>query len=182
MKRFCIAVIAFALSFPGFARQSVGAVECDFVQTRKMKMVKDAIVSTGHLSCNASGDLKWEYFTPTPMAFIVSDGRASILKDGRTTPLDQSKGRAFVQMGRMIMDSVCGRQIEGNGLFSVESVTVDGISIITLTPLKKELGQIMQRFVLHFDPELGAARKVEITGKSGDLTVIEMKNIVISDR
>ncbi len=181
MKRFCAAAILFTLSLSCFAAGNAG-VECDFVQTRTMKMMKEAMVSTGHLSCSPSGDLKWEYFTPTPLAFIVTGGRASILKDGRTTPLDQSKGRLFVQMGRMIMDNVNGKAVDGNGMFSVQSAEMEGISVITLTPMKKELGQIMQKFILHFDPKAGVARKVEILGKSGDLTVIEMKNIVISDR
>lgn len=181
MKRFRIVVILLALPFCCFAANGEG-VECDFVQTRTMKMMKEAVVSTGHLSCNAGGDLRWEYFTPVSIAFVVTDGRASVLKDGNVTPLDQSKSRAFAQMGRMIMDNVCGKPVDGNGMFSVQSTDVDGINIITLTPLKKELGQIMKKFVLHFDPQIGAARKVEITGKSGDMTVIEMKNIVISHR
>ena len=59
------------------AAVSMKTMQCDFVQTKYLRMLNDKMVSTGKMYYQQSDKLRWEYTSPYTYAFVLNGFKGS---------------------------------------------------------------------------------------------------------
>lgn len=159
------------------ATQKMKTMECDFVQTKHLKMLNDKMVSKGKMHYQQSDKLRWEYQTPYTYTFILNGTNIMMKKKNRTDVIDVNQNKAFKEIARIMMNSVVGNNLNNNRDFTTRMAQTQTEWIAYLTPKTGEMKMMFSQIVLHFDKKTDTITKVELIEKKGDKTIIELKNI-----
>lgn len=159
------------------AAASVKTMQCDFEQTKSLKMLGDKMVSKGVMLCRQPDMLRWEYVSPYTYTFILNSGTVTIVKGERTDVIDVNANKMFREIARIMMDSVLGKCLTDKKNFKVTVKAEGDDYLATLIPLKKSMKQMFGRIVLHFDRKQAMVTAVELFENNGDSTFIRLYNI-----
>lgn len=162
------------------AASSMQSMQCDFVQTKHLKLLKDKMVSNGKMYYQSPNLLRWEYVNPYTYTFILNDSKVLLKKDKRNDVIDINKNKVFKEIARMMMNSVVGKCLNDTKTFSTTITSSGKGYVATLIPLRKDIKQMYNKIILHFDATNCCVRRVEMYEKSGDFTVIELKNVLLN--
>ena len=152
------------------------SMQCDFVQTKHLKMLNDKVVSKGKMYYQQSDKLRWEYVSPYKYTFILNGSKVQLKNSKRNDVIDVQKNKLFKEIARIMMSSVVGNCMNDKSF----KVTIsDGKTewIATMVPQRREMKQMFQTIKLHFNKQNSMVSMVELIEKNGDKTVIELKNI-----
>lgn len=165
-------------------RQQINAVastmktmQCDFVQTKYLKMLNDKMVSHGKMYYKQSNQLHWEYTSPYTYTFILNDSKVQICQGDRKDVIDVNQSKFFKEIARIMMNSLVGKSFTDQKDFTSSIVEEGSEYVATLYPRQKQMQQMFQSLVLHFDKQKSIVSVVELIEKKGDKTVIELKNV-----
>lgn len=156
------------------------SLECDFVQTKHIRMLNDRMVSKGKMYYQQPDRLRWEYVSPYTYTFILNGNQVMLRNSGRTDVIDVNRNRMFKEIARIMMDSILGRCLTDEKSFRTEIAENDKEWVATLYPQKKDMKQMWSRLVIHFDRSSETVAKVEMHEPGGDHTVIDLKNISVN--
>ncbi|MBO5053123.1 MAG: outer membrane lipoprotein carrier protein LolA [Muribaculaceae bacterium] len=162
------------------AAASTKTMQCDFVQTKSLKMLGDKMISKGQMWCQNPSLLRWQYNTPYNYIFILNGNTVKIAKGKRRDTIDINKNKMFKEIARIMMNSVLGNVLTDKKDFSASVIARHRYYIVTLVPQKKEMKQMFKSILLHFDTVLKVVTKVEMIEKNGDNTVIQLNNIKVN--
>ena len=154
------------------------SLTCDFVQTRHNSLISAPVVSTGRMAYERPSRLRWGYVTPKELVFIMNAGKAYIKKDGHKTLLDAARSKAFRKISTLIMSCVTGQGLTDDKTFCVGVKQESDRYVLTLTPRQKDLQRMYRSITLHYNIRQQLVDRVEMLEKNGDVTRIEMNNIV----
>ena len=152
-------------------------MECDFVQTKKIKLLNRSMVSRGHMSYRQPDKLRWEYTTPYTYVFVVNGSKVQILNNNRKDVIDVDRSRMFREIVNIMLGTVAGTSLGDRSSFRTTVTGTQTEYIATLVPQKKEMRQMYSNIILHFDPKAGVVSKIEMNEAKGDMTTIELRNI-----
>jgi len=153
-------------------------LECDFVQTKYLKILNNKMVSRGKMYYQQPDKLRWEYQSPYSYILIMNQNKVLIKNNTRTDVIDINQNKMFKEIGRLMMNSIVGGFLDDQHSFDISITLSDGIYIATLLPLNREMKQMWTKLVLYFDPISLGVTQVEMHEKTGDYTVIELLNSV----
>lgn len=159
------------------AAMEMKSMECDFVQTKHLKLLSDKMVSKGRMYYQQKNRLRWEYTAPHKYVFILNDTKVSINNGDRNDIIDTNQNKVFKEIARVMMNSVVGKCLNDEREYKVDITAGAYEWIARLTPLRKNMKQMFTSIVLHFDKQRALVTKVELTEKNNDRTVIELKNV-----
>ncbi len=159
------------------AAQAVKSLQCDFVQTKQLRLLNDKMVSRGKMHYANGGKLRWEYTSPYTYLLIMNGDRVLLKNKDRQDVIDMQQNKLFREIGNIMMNSVVGKCLSDDRNFRTQLTTEGGEWVATLTPLRKEMKQMFQTITLHFDQRQGVVNRVVLKEKGGDETVIELTNI-----
>jgi len=166
------------------ASQAVSTVQADFTQTKRLKMLNDAMVSKGRMWCTQPNRLRWEYTTPYASLFILNDNKVLFRNSKHSNTLNANRHKRIREMIRIMIPSNLGKVLQEKKDFHTTTETTDNQHILTLTPQNRELKQMFSRIVLYYDRKQSVVTQIEMYEKSGDSTTIQLssikKNIVIN--
>lgn len=166
------------------ASQAVESVQADFTQTKRLKMLNDAMVSKGRMWCTQPNRLRWEYTTPYASLFILNDNKVLFKNSKRSNTLNANRHKRIREMIRIMIPSNLGKVLSQKKDFHATVETTGNQHILTLVPQKKELKQMFARIVLYYDRKQAVVTQIEMFEKNGDSTTIQLssikKNIVIN--
>lgn len=157
--------------------QSLKTLQCDFVQTKHLKMLGEAMVSKGCMAYAQPDKLSWQYTSPYSYTFILNDNQVLLRNAHRNDVIDVKQNKMFKEIARIMMNSVVGRCLTDERDFRTTIRTEKSEWVATLTPLKKEMRQMFTTIVLHFDRQQSVVTQVELKEKNGDRTIIELRHI-----
>ena len=80
-----------------------------------------------------------------------------------------------------MMNSVVGKALNDKRDFKVSFSTTTTEYIATLYPQQKQLQQMFQKIILHFNKQRAMVSKVELIEKRDDRTIIELKNVKVNN-
>ena len=107
------------------AAASMKTMQCDFVQTKYLRMLNDKMVSRGKMYYQQSDKLRWEYTSPYAYAFVLNGSRVLISKGNRNDVINVNQSKFFKEIARIMMNSVVGKvslhQPPNTLLFSIHS-------------------------------------------------------------
>ena len=190
MKRFLIA-LAFLLSPSSFllprasaqqkeiqqAAAAVKTMQCDFVQTKHLKLLNDKMVSRGRMYYQQSDRLRWEYTSPYTYTFILNGQKVLLKNSRRNDVIDVRQNKVFREIAQIMMNSVVGKCLSDEKDFRTTIRTTPTEWVATLEPQRKDMRQMFQQIILHFSRQQKMVSEVELIEKKGDRTIIELKNV-----
>ena len=161
------------------AAERIKTIQCECTQTRYMKMLSKEQVSMGKMFCQQPDKLRWEYVSPKASALIMDGVNVRMTKADTG---NESRNKFVGEMARMIMNSVAGKCLTDSKAFLVSAQETPTEYVATLLPQKKEMKRMYTKLVLHFDLKQSTVTEIEMYEKSGDRTVIELRDIRINER
>lgn len=162
------------------AAQSMTSMQCDFVQTKHMKLLNDNMVSYGKMYYQQNSKLRWEYTSPYTYTFILNDSKVLLKKGNRNDVIDVNQNKMFKEIARMMMNSVVGKCLTDKKDFKISVAETPEQYVATLLPQKKDMKQMFSKVILYVNKRQLSIAKVEMQEKKGDYTVIELKNIQLN--
>lgn len=152
-------------------------MQCDFVQTKQLKLLNDRLVSKGKMCYQKSDKLRWEYTSPTSYVFILNGDKVLLKNNNRNDVIDVKQNKLFREIARIMMSSVVGNCLSDEKNFKTSIASMPTEWVATMLPLKKDMKQMFQKIILHFNKQKSMVSSVELIEKNGDQTLIELKNI-----
>lgn len=159
------------------AAQAMTSLQCDFVQTKQLKMLNDKMVSEGRMYYSQKDKLRWEYVKPYQYTFIMNGDRVLMKNRERSDVIDVRQNKLFREIANIMLNSVVGNCLSDDRTFKTTIATAGGEWVATLLPQRKDMKQMFQKIILHFDQRQATVSRVELVEKNGDQTTIDLKNI-----
>ena len=163
------------------AASAMKTMQCDFTQTKHLRMLNDKMTSKGRMYYQQTNRLRWEYTSPYSYTFILNDDKVLLKNAQRNDVIDVNKNKLFREIARIMMNSVVGTSLTDKSFKS--TIATNGNEwIASLLPQRKDLKQLFQKIILHFNRTNAMVKQVELIEKNGDKTVIELNNIRTNEK
>lgn len=159
------------------AASAMKTMQCDFVQTKHLRMLNDKLVAQGRMYYQQTNKLRWEYTSPYAYIFILNGDKVLLKNRQRNDVIDVNQNKLFREIARIMMSSVVGDCLADSKDFKTTIATVGDEWVATLLPQRKDMKQMFQKLLLHFHQQRAVVTRVELIEKNGDKTVIDLKNI-----
>ena len=151
-------------------------MQCDFVQTKRMKLLSKEMQSKGVMYFKRPNKLRWQYTAPYDYTFILNGDKVQIKSSKSTKNIDVQGNKMFRQITNIILNSVTGGSLKSSSDFTVEVYKKDNTYFARLFPKKKELKQLYQVIEIYFDSALTMVNSVRMVEKTGDETRVNLIN------
>lgn len=151
-------------------------MQCDFVQTKRMKLLSKEMQSKGVMYFKRPNKLRWQYTAPYDYTFILNGDKVQIKSSKSTKNIDVQGNKMFRQITNIILNSVTGGSLKSSSDFTVEVYKKDTTYFAKLFPKKKELKQLYQVIEIYFDSALTMVNSVRMVEKTGDETRVNLIN------
>ena len=155
---------------------NLASMQCEFVQTKKVVLLNDRMVSKGKMFYKQSNKLRWEYTTPYTYVFVLNGSKISLGKNQKNV-IDVNQSKVFKEIASIMMNSVVGKCLSDKKSFKTTIKVSNSEYIATLIPRTKEIKRLFNTIILHFDKQQSFVIRVELIEKNGDVTTIDLKNI-----
>lgn len=159
------------------ATSSMKTMQCEFKQTKKMKMLKNEMKSSGIMYFRSPNKLRWQYNTPYSYMFVMSGNKVSLKSSKGTQKIDTQRNKMFRQISDIILGCVTGGSLKSSTDFNVEIWRENGSYVAKLFPKKKELKSLYCNIKIKFNSSLTMVQSVEMNEKSGDTTIVTLLNV-----
>lgn len=156
-------------------------MQCDFVQTKHLKMLNNDFVSHGKMYYQQSNKLRWEYTSPYSYTFILNNDQVLLKNKQRNDLIDVKQNKLFREIVRIMMSSVVGNCLADDKNYKVSVAAIGNEWVATLLPQRKDMKQMFPKLILHFNAKKSVVNNVELYDKNGEKTIIELKNIRINE-
>ncbi len=190
-RPFLVFLLAVFLTLPADAQQSDAAIrkkisaaasqmrsmQCDFVQTKTLKMLNEKLISKGRLAYQQTDKLRWEYTSPYQYTFIVNGSEVYIKSGQRADKINVNQSKVFKEIARIMMNSVVGRGISDSKDFKTTITSTSGGWAATLVPQRGDMKKMFSKIRLLFNPRSAMIQTVELYEQNGDHTVIQLRNV-----
>ena len=164
------------------AASTMKTMQCDFTQTKHLKMLNDKMTSKGRMYYQQTNRLRWEYTSPYSYTFILNDDKVLLKNAQRNDVIDVNKNKLFREIARIMMNSVVGTSLTDDKSFKSTIATNGSEWTAFLLPQRKDLKQLFQKIILHFNRTNAMVKQVELIERNGDKTVIELNNIRTNEK
>ena len=164
------------------AASAMKTMQCDFTQTKHLRMLNDKMTSKGRMYYQQTNRLRWEYTSPYSYTFILNDDKVLLKNKQRNDVIDVNKNKLFREIARIMMNSVVGTSLTDDKSFKSAIATNGNEWIASLLPQRKDLKQLFQKIILHFSKKNAMVKQVELIERNGDKTVIELNNIRTNEK
>lgn len=164
------------------AASAMKTMQCDFIQTKHLRMLNDKMTSKGRMYYQQTNRLRWEYTSPYSYTFILNDDKVLLKNKQRNDVIDVNKNKLFREIARIMMNSVVGTSLTDDKSFKSTIATNGNEWIASLLPQRKDLKQLFQKIILHFSKKNAMVKQVELIERNGDRTVIELNNIRTNEK
>jgi outer membrane lipoprotein-sorting protein len=158
------------------ASSAMKTMQCDFTQTKRMKMLSKDMQSKGVMYFKRPDKLRWQYTSPYDYTFIMNGDKVQIKSMKSTKNIDVQQNKMFRQITNIILSSITGGTLRTSADFTVELWQQDKSYFVKLYPKKKELKQLYQHLEIWFDPALTKVSTVKMMEKTGDMTIVNLLN------
>ena len=162
------------------ASENISTLQADFTQTKKMKMLSNAITSKGKMWCKQPNLLRWEYLTHNKSALILNNGKVLLKGSKHNHTINVNRNKMLRELTRLMIPNGLSKCLSEKKDFLISIENKNNHHILTLIPQSKEIRQMFTQIILYYDREQSVVTKVEMWEKNGDSTTIELSSIIIN--
>ena len=153
------------------------SMQCDFTQTKRMKLLKKEMTSKGVMYFKKDNKLRWQYTSPYDYTFIMNGDKVRIKSTKSTQDINVQGNKIFRQITNIILNTVTGGGLKSASDFTVEVYQSDKGYFAKLYPKKKEVKQIYNVIEIYFNASLTMVSSVRMIEKTGDETLVNLNNL-----
>lgn len=155
----------------------INTMSCNFVQTKKLHMLKSSVSSRGKMYYSKPNRLRWEYTSPYRYQFVMN-GQTVTMRNARgTSRADVAQSKVFKEITRIMMSSVVGSCVNDSRDFKVALQGGGNNWHAVLTPRRNPLRQMFSSIIVYFDIRRSTVTAVRMTERNGDTTTINLTNV-----
>ncbi|MBS1619545.1 MAG: outer membrane lipoprotein carrier protein LolA [Bacteroidetes bacterium] len=155
--------------------QATKSIRSDFTQEKNLSMLAEKVESRGVFYFKKPNMVRLEYTKPFKYLLIMSNGKATIKDDAKTTQMDMHKTKIFQQVNGLIVDCVQGSALN-NSNFQVKISESTTQLRMDMKPLAKGLKEFFSDIIIFIDKTDYSVNKMQMNELSGDNTVITFSN------
>jgi len=159
------------------AASAMKSMQCDFTQTKSMKLLKKEMKSNGVMYFKQADKLRWQYTSPYDYTFIMNGDKVRIKSTKSTQDINVQGNKIFRQITNIILNTVTGGGLKSVSDFTVEVYQSDKGYFAKLYPKKKEVKQIYNVIEIYFNSSLTMVSSVRMIEKTGDETLVNLNNL-----
>lgn len=159
------------------AAQTMTSMQCDFSQTKSMKLLSKEMQSKGIMYFKQPDKLRWQYTSPYDYTFIMNGDKVTMKSAKSTQNINVQGNKMFRQITKIILNSITGSGLKSATDFQVEIYKTDNSYFAKLYPKKKELKQIYSVIEIYFNQSLTMVNGVKMMEKTGDVTSVKLQNV-----
>jgi len=157
-------------------------IKANFIQTKKMEFLNEAIVSTGMLYFAEGKRLRWEYEKPYSFSFILNGAKAWMVNQNAVTELNVNSNKMLKEISELMMFGMGGASLFENRNFDFSFRSSEKLWEVILKPKSKEMKALYSQVVLTFSMPSCIMESVRMVETSGDETLIQLKNQKINTK
>lgn len=162
------------------AAKNTKSLSSDFVQTKHLEVLSEAIVSEGKLYYKADQLLRWEYTDPLPYLIVLNQGKVSIKDDGKISSYDLSGNKTFQKVNEMVVRSIQGDLLVNEQDYRYEFAENKQQYRVMMYPKQDKVKEFMQRIEIYVSKKDYTVERVKMLEQSGDYTLMVFKNRTIN--
>ena len=150
------------------------SLHCDFVQSKKMKILNKEMISKGVLYFKKPDKIRWQYTTPYDYTFIMNGDKVQIKSSKSTKNIDIQGNKIFRQVTSIILNTITGGGLKNSPDFDVELFKLNDVYFAKMRPKKKEVMQVYSSIEVYFNTSLTMVETIKMIEKSGENTVVKL--------
>ena len=150
------------------------SLQCDFLQSKRMKILSKEMQSKGILYFKKPDKIRWQYTSPYDYTFIMNGDKVQIKSAKSTKNIDIQGNKIFRQITTIILNTVTGGGIMNSADFNVELYKSGDIYFAKMLPKKKEVKQVYSSIEVYFNSALTMVETIKMVEKSGEYTVVKL--------
>ena len=150
------------------------SLQCDFVQSKRMKILSKEMQSKGILYFKKPDKIRWQYTSPYDYTFIMNGDKVQIKSAKTTKSIDIQGNKIFRQISTIILNTITGGGIKNSSDFNVELYKSGDIYLAKMQPKKKEVKQVYSSIEVYFNSALTMVDTIKMIEKSGEYTVVKL--------
>ena len=158
------------------AASAVKSMQCEFIQTKIMRMLNKEMQSSGMMYYKSPNKLRWQYTSPYDYIFILNGDKVRIKSARSNQNINVQDNKMFRQITNIILNSITGKGLKNSSDFTVSMYKNNNTYFAKLYPKKKELKQIYQVIEIYFNANLTMVSSVKLEEKTGDVTWVRLYN------
>lgn len=156
---------------------SMKSMQCEFTQTKSVKMLNKSVNSGGVMYFKRPNKLRWQYTNPYEYIFILNGNKVNIKSAKTNKEIDINGNKIFNQISSIILNCVTGGNLKNSQEFRLELYQTGTKYFAKLFPKKKELKQVYNYIEVYFNQSLTMVDEVRMEEKSGEATVVQLSNV-----
>ena len=154
--------------------KALRSLQCDFIQSKRMKILSKEMQSKGILYFKKPDKIRWQYTSPYDYTFIMNGDKVQIKSAKSTKNIDVQGNKIFRQITTIILNTVTGAGIMNSADFNVELYKSGDIYFAKMHPKKKEVKQVYFSIEVYFNSALTMVDTIKMIEESGEHTVIKL--------
>lgn len=175
MKRIGLILLGVCIGISLYAQpDSLTSLQCVFVQERHVAVLAEPGLSEGTLLFKSPDKLRWSYTQPMVQGFVMNGGTVSLFNESGLTPSDGRNTRLYTMIGSLITAGITSNQAAdawaSSQEFSVQQTEEDGHTVLTMTPLRRDLKKLFSFVRITLVPSGSLAQEILLQEVSGDST------------
>lgn len=160
--------------------REIKTLKADFTQVKELSFMKDQVTSKGKMLYKPDDKIRWEYTRPYAYVFAMDGDNVRMTSGGKTNKIPVKGSKLFTEISRVMIGGVSGAGLIDSPDFTTQFMVGKSDCKIMLTPRKKEVKDLFSSIQLYVDHSDSRIRRVELIEKSGDKTIITLKNIQLN--
>lgn len=150
------------------------SLQCDFVQSKRMKILNKDMISKGVLYFKKPDKIRWQYTTPYDYTFIMNGDKVQIKSTKSTKNIDIQGNKIFRQVTSIILNTITGGGLKNSPDFDVELFRLNDVYFAKMRPKKREVMQVYSSIEVYFNASLTMVESIKMIEKSGEYTVVKL--------
>lgn len=156
--------------------KSTKTIKSEFVQKKKLKVMKAPITSSGYILFQQPQNLKWAYSEPYVYAIILNSTEMIVDDAGKINRIPLNDNPLFSDLSQMIISSVEGTILE-DSRFEKAYYQSEEYNAVMLEPNEADMKTYLNKMILYFDKTDFSVRKIIMEESEGNYTELTFSNV-----
>ena len=162
------------------ASSDMNTMQSDFTQVKELSFMDDKVTSEGKMYYKKANKIRWEYIKPYKYVFSMDGQNVRMTTGDKTNKVPVKQSKMFGEISRVMTGGISGSGLVDSPDFDSQFMVGKDDYQIILTPKKKEISDLFSSVQLYVGKSDSRIRSVELVEKSGDKTIITLKNVKVN--
>ncbi len=150
--------------------KKLSSISCEFIQEKKMKMLREVSVSEGIFLFSRGDKVRWEYTSPFSYIVVISNGKMTVRDERKTRTYDMTGNRAFAELNYRLAGLIDGSLIGQHDEFRQSYFENNYLYKVKLEPRSEKMRRTFREMTVYLEKKDLSVQRIVMTEKNGDRT------------